>query len=91
MHKKGRVFKMVNLRYLVSILKSALSEGGNAIIRKTMFLNKADIRFLESNRCLVSIKQLSNFSNSALHLKDEETSQKYDVELDLSGLMILCN
>lgn len=82
---------MVNLRYLVSILKSALSEGGNAIIRKTMFLNKADIRFLESNRCLVSIKQLSNFSNSALHLKDEETSQKYDVELDLSGLMILCN
>lgn len=82
---------MVNLKYLVSILKSALSEGSNAIIRKTMFLNKADICFLESNSCLVSIKQLSNFSNSALHLKDEETSQKYDVELDLNGLMILCN
>ncbi len=81
---------MVNLKYLVSILKSALSEGGNAIIRKTMFLNKADIRFLESNSCLVSIKQLSSFSNSSLQ-NEEEISQRYDVELDSSNVMLLCN
>lgn len=81
---------MVNLKYLVSILKSALSEGSNDKIKKTMFLNKADIRFLESNRCLVSIKQLSSFSNPSLQ-SEEEVSQMYDVELDSDNVTILCN
>ncbi len=82
---------MVNLKYLVSILKSALYESTNAVIKKTMFLNKADINFLESNGCLVSICQLSNSSVSSSLSNDENTSQKYAVELDTNSLIILCN
>lgn len=81
---------MVNLRYLISILKSTLYNATSSVIKKTMFLNKADIDFLQSNSCLLSIKQLSHFSNPSLQ-NSEEVSQKYYVELDLYNVMILCN
>lgn len=81
---------MVNLKYLVSVLKSTLYNATTSVIKKTMFLNKADIDFLQSNSCVISIKQLSNFSNPLLP-SNEEISQKYDVELDLKNLMLLCN
>lgn len=81
---------MVNLKYLVSILKSTLNNATTAVISKTMFLNKADIDFLQSNSCVISIKQLSNFSNPLLP-SNEDVSQKYDVELDLKNVMLLCN
>ena len=81
---------MVNLRYLISILKSTLYDATTAVIKKTMFLNKADIDFLQSNSCLVSIKQLSHYSNPSLQ-NNEEIPQKYAVELDLNNVMILCN
>ncbi len=81
---------MVNLRYLISILRSSMYDTTTSIIKKTMFLNGADIDFLQSNSCLLSIKQLSHFSNPSLQ-NGEEVSQKYDVELDLNNVMILCN
>lgn len=82
---------MVNLKYLVSILKSALYESTSIIIRKTMFLNSADIRFLEDNHCLVSIKQISNSSDSFPTLDEENSSHQYNVELNANSLRILCS
>lgn len=82
---------MVNLKYLISILKSALYESTSNIIKKTMFLNSADIRFLEEHHFLFSIKLISDSPNSIPTLNDENSFHQYNVELNISDLRILCS
>lgn len=80
---------MVNLRYLVSVFKTIIYGNTDTATKRIMFLNKADIDFLESHRCLISISQLSNYSNSSL--PEDETSQKYEVDLNFNSILQLCN
>lgn len=67
---------MVNLRYLVSMLQTAIDEGTSNIIEACMFLTTADINFFKSTGCLLS-----------LHSTDIPT--KYNVKLDRKQLLAL--
>lgn len=69
---------MVNLRYFISILQSAIEEGTSNVINACMFLTDADISFFKNKGCLISI-------NST------DITNKYDVELDRKQLLALCN
>lgn len=69
---------MVNLRYFISILHSAIEESTSNIINACMFLTDADISFFKSKGCLISI-------NST------DITNKYNVKLDRKQLLALCN
>ena len=69
---------MVNLRYFISILSSAIKESTSDIVKTCMFLTETDITFFKSNNCLISI--------TSTDIKD-----KYNVEFDKKHLLAFCN
>lgn len=69
---------MVNLRYFISILHSALEESTSKVVKVCMFLTKTDISFFKANNCLISI-----------HSTD--VKDKYNVEFDREQLLAFCN
>lgn len=69
---------MVNLRYFISVLSSAIEESTSDIVKTCMFLTETDIKFFKSNNCLISI----SFT---------DTKDKYDVEFDREHLLAFCN
>lgn len=69
---------MVNLRYFISVLSSAIKESTSDIVKACMFLTETDINFFKTNNCLISI--------SSTDIKD-----KYNVEFDREHLLVFCN
>ena len=69
---------MVNLRYLVQVVHSAINEGSSNVVRKRLYLSNEDINFLESRGCLNSIKTT-------------DISNHYSVELNRNQLLLLCH
>lgn len=69
---------MVNLRYFISVLSSAIKESTSDIVKACMFLSETDIKFFTSNNCLISI--------SSTDIED-----KYNVEFDREHLLVFCN
>lgn len=69
---------MVNLRYFISVLSSAIKESTSDIVKACMFLTETDINFFKTNNCLISI--------SSTDIED-----KYNVEFDREHLLVFCN
>lgn len=69
---------MVNLRYIVPILKTALEKCSGKIVEK-LFLTDIDIKFFKDNDCLLSISSEGCYSG------------QYVVEFDRNQLLMLCN
>lgn len=69
---------MVNLRYIVPILKTALEKCSEKIVEK-LFLTDIDIKYFKDNGCLLSI------SNEGCY------SGQYLAEFDKDQLLKICN
>lgn len=69
---------MVNLRYIVPILKTALEKCSEKIVEK-LFLTDIDIKYFEDKGCLLSISSEGCYYG------------QYIVEFDRNQLLTLCN